>query len=110
MIHRVNTFLRFTELGLIIMAKVPGNAKRFASLFMDRAFLSVVFLSPQVNREMYIFLALLYSSVDTIKYLYLLNPSYKILPNLKYTLPLLSNLLIPFLSVFLMSNYIKINA
>ena len=102
--------LRFVELFLILLGKVSGKPLKFASLFMDRAFLSIVFLSPLANRYQYLCLALLYSLADSVKFLYYLQPKYQILATLKYNLPLLTNIFIPLLSISLMSDYIKINA
>lgn len=110
-IHRVNTVLRLVELLLIVMGRVKGDWLVFASLFADRCILSILFLSPESERVTYLGLILLYGIFDTIKYGFLLMPNPPFfLGYLRYNLPLVTNLVLPFLSVSLMSDYIKINA
>lgn len=109
-ILKVNIILQIVELVLVAWGKIKGNTRRHLLLLLDRSLLAFLFLSPESDRILFLCLAFLYSTADTLRYWTLIFSKGSYLPLLRYLFPLLAGLFLPYLSLALSNNYIKINA
>lgn len=109
-LFRINVVLQLIELGLIFAGKIPGNSWRFFGLLVNKVLLGFFFLSSESNRFLLICLGLVYGLTDTFKYWHLIFPRHRYLSDLRFTAPLVTGLIIPYLSLSLMNDYIKIQA
>jgi hypothetical protein len=106
----INVVLQLVELGLTFAGKVKGNSWRFFGLLVNKILLAFFFLSNQSDRFLVILLGLAYGLTDTFKYWHLLFPKHRYLSDIRFTVPLITGLIIPYLSLSLMNDYIKIHA
>ena len=109
-LFKINVVLQLIELALIFAGKIQDNQWRFIGLLVNKIVLAFFFLSSESDRLLVICLGLVYGLTDTFKYWHLIFPKHRYLATFRYNIPFIAGLLIPYISLSLMNNYIKINA
>jgi len=96
-LFRINVVLQLIELGLMFAGSIKENAWRFMGQLINKVVLVFLFLSCESDRFLLLCLGLCYGLTDTFKYWHLIFPKNRYLSDLRFTAPLITALIIPYI-------------
>ena len=108
--HRGMLLLIFIEIVLRGLGNIKGGPWKSLSQSAGQAVLCFVFLSSESQRFDYLWLAILLSLTEATKAAHHLWPDLQPLSTLRYNLPLLTNAVISYFSLLLLTDYMSIHA